>query len=177
MLESSAGLEVIEIAVPAEHLTALDHALALPTDQLRPDRDFGGQRFCRHTARDAVWEAGRLPGFSACDTGIFAATRGVANAQIARRTNGDGGGNGAETSHDADILFTFVLEGGMTLRAQEEEARRLRAPEREACALRAGDAFVLPPRLRTAYERCTDDLELLEVSLPGAFETTIHRGS
>ena len=173
VLESSAGLEVIEIAVPAEHLTALDHALTLPTGHLRPERDFGGQRFCRHAARDAVWGAGRLPGFSACDTGIAAATGGVANAQVARRTNG-GAADGAQTSHDADILFTFVLEGGMTLRAQGEEARDPHAPEREAHALRAGDAFVLPPRLRTAYEHCTDDLELLEVSLPGAFETTVH---
>ena len=173
VLESSAGLEVIEIAVPAEHLTALDHALALPTGRLRPDRDFGGQRFCRHTARDAVWEAGRLPGFSACDTGIATATGGVANAQVARRTKGAAAGG--QTSHDADILFTFVLEGGMTLRAREEEARDPCADEREACALWAGDAFVVPPGLRTAYERCTDDLELLEVSLPGAFETTIHR--
>ena len=52
---------------------------------------------------------------------------------------------------------------------------RLRAPEREAWELRAGDAFVVPPGLRTAYERCTDDLELLEVSLPGAFATSVHR--
>ena len=164
VLESSAGLEVIEIAAPAEHLTALDHALALPTGHLRPDRDFGGQRFCRHAARDAVWAAGRLPGFSACDTGIATATGGVANAQVARRANG-GDDDGAQASHDADILFTFVLEGGLTLRA----------PKREACELRAGDAFVVPPGLRTAYEHCTDDLELLEVSLPSAFETTLHR--
>ena len=163
VLESSAGLEVIEIAVPAEHLTALDHTLELPTGQLRPDRDFGGQRFCRHVARDAVWNPARLPGFSACDTGIAAATGGVASAQVARRS--DGGSDAAETSHDADILFTFVLKGGMTLRA----------PERETCTLRAGDAFVLPPGLRSAYEHCTDDLELLEVSLPGAFVTTIHQ--
>ena len=163
VLESSAGLEVIEIAVPAEHLTALDHALELPTGQLRPHRDFGGQRFCRHRARDAVWEPARLPGFSACDTGIAAATGGLANAQVARRTGE--GGDAAETSHDADILFTFVLEGGMTLRV----------PAREACDLQAGDAFVLPPGLRSAYERCTGDLALLEVSLPGAFATTVHR--
>ncbi len=165
VLESSAGLEVIEIAVPAEHLTALDHTLELPTGHLRPDRDFGGQRFCCHRAGDAVWRPGRLPGFSACNTGIAAATGGVANAQVARRTRG--GTDAEETSHDADILFTFVLEGGMTLRV----------PERETSALRAGDAFVLPPGLRSAYERCTDDLELLEVSMPGAFVTTVHRSS
>ena len=163
VLESSTVLEVIEIAVPAEHLTALDHTLELPTGHLRVHRDFGGQRFCRHVAGDAVWKPARLPGFSACDTGIAAATGGMANAQVARRTKG--GKDAAETSHDADILFTFVLEGGMTLRV----------PERETCALRAGDAFVLPPGLRSAYEHYTDDLELLEVSLPGAFETTVHR--
>ena len=163
VLESSAGLEVIEIAVPAEHLTVLDHALELPTGRLRPQRDFGGQRFCRHQAGDAVWSPARLPGFFACDTGIADATGGVASAQVARRA-GEGGDAG-ETSHDADILFTFVLEGGMTLRV----------PEQESWALRAGDAFVLPPGLRSAYERCSSDLALLEVSLPGAFATTVHR--
>ena len=165
VLETSGNLEVVEIAAPAEHLTALDHELELPTGRRDPERDFAGQRFCRHAASDAVWGVSRLPGFSACDTGIAAATGGVANAQIARRTNGDGGDDGAETSHDADILFTFVLEGGMTLRT----------PDGEAPSLRAGDAFVLPPGLRAAYEGCTAGLELLEVSLPGAFETTIHR--
>ena len=163
VLESSAGLEVIEIAVPADHVTALDHTLELPTDCLRPDRDFGGQRFCRHMARDAIWSPGRLPGFSVCDTGIAAATGGLANARVARYT---GGANGAaDTSHDADILFTFVLEGAMTLHAQGCQP----------CMLRAGDAFVLPPGLRSTYQRCTDDLRLLEVSLPGAFATTVHR--
>ena len=162
VIESSAGLEVIEIAVPAEHITALDHTLELPTGHLRPHRDFGGQRFCRHLARDAVWNPARLPGFCACDTGIADATGGVANAQISRRAID--GGDAVETSHDADILFSFVLEGGMTLHV----------PERKTRALRAADAFVLPPGLRSAYERCTDDLELLEVSLPGTFTTTIH---
>ena len=163
VLESSAGLEVIEIAVPAEHLTALDHTLELPTGRLRPHRDFGGQRFCRHRASDAVWNPARLPGFSASDTGIAVATGGVANAQVARRAGE--GSDAVETSHNADILFTFVLEGGMTLRVAE----------REACELRAGDSFVLPPELRSAYAHRSDDLALLEVSLPGAFATTIHR--
>ena len=53
---------------------------------------------------------------------------------------------------------------------------RLRAPGLEAQDLRAGDAFVIPPGMRTAYERCSESLELLEVSLPGRFETTMHEG-
>ena len=175
VLESSSNAEVIELAAPARHPTMIDHALTLPTAVRNPDRDFGGQRFCRHRRSDAVWREWRLPGFEACGTGIAAATAGVADARVARRagstTGADGGGvtgNGDDTgtaaSHDADILFTFVLEGRMTLRVRDREAE----------ALNAGDAFVLPPETRTAYARCSEDLELLEVSLPGTFETTIH---
>ena len=164
VLVSSANLEVIELVVPAEHLTVFDHALELPTRGRDPEREFEGQRFCRHTRRDAVWRAGRLPGFEFSDTGIAAASRGRAGVRTARRTRGAAAET--QTSHDADILFTFVLEGTMTLRTPTHAPR----------ALRAGDAFVVPPDLRTAYAQSTDDLELLEVSLPGAFHTTLHPG-
>ena len=163
VLESSDNGEVIELGVPAEHLTTIDHELALPTGTLDPQREFGGQRFCRHRRRDASWTAWRLPGFEARRTGIDDATGGVANVEVARAVNGAAG---AVSSHNADILFTFVLEGGM----------RLRAPGLQAQDLRAGDAFVVPPRTHTVYERCSADLELLEVSLPGRFETTMHEG-
>ena len=163
VLESSDNGEVIELGVPAEHLTTIDHELVLPTGTADPRREFSGQRFCRHRRRDATWAAWRLPGFEARRTGIDDATGGVANVEVARVVNGAAG---AVSSHDADILFTFVLEGGM----------RLRAPGLEAQDLRAGDAFVIPPGMRTAYERCSESLELLEVSLPGRFETTMHEG-
>ena len=78
VLESSDNGEVIELGVPAEHLTTIDHELALPTGTLDPQREFGGQRFCRHRRRDAAWDAWRLPGFEARRTGIDDATGGVA---------------------------------------------------------------------------------------------------
>ena len=159
VLESSANAEVIELAAPARHPTMIDHELTLPTAVRHPERDFGGQRFCHHRRTDAVWRGWRLPGFEACGTGIAAATGGVADARVARRVGSTTGGGSAAgsgdagpvtncvTSHDADILFTFVLEGRMTLRAQSREAE----------ALNAGDAFVLPPgtrgRLRTVLGR------------------------
>ena len=164
VLESSDNGEVIELGVPAEHLTAIDHDLALPTGTFDPQREFGGQRFCRHRRCDAAWEAWRLPGFEARRTGIDDATGGVANVEVARAVGAAAGGM---ASHDADILFTFLLEGGMRLRAQGPEVQELRA----------GDAFVVPPRTTIAYEHCTRDLELLEVSLPGAFRTTLHPGT
>ena len=45
VLECSPGLEVIEVSCPAEHETLADFELELPTPDVRPDRDFGGQRF------------------------------------------------------------------------------------------------------------------------------------
>ena len=166
VLESSDNGEVIELGVPAEHLTTIDHELALPTRTFNPQRDFNGQRFCRHRLRDAAWAPWRLPGFEARRTGIDDATGGVANVEVARAMNALNGAAGVITSHDADILFTFVLEGRLRLRASGLEAQELRA----------GDTFVVPPGTRIAYEQCSVGLELLEVSLPGRFETKMHDG-
>ena len=78
VLESSPGLEVIEIGCPAEHPTRLDHALELPTAARDPARDFSGQRFVRHEAERARYLPWRAEGFEARDTGIAAATCGIA---------------------------------------------------------------------------------------------------
>mgnify|MGYP003344461802 CR=1 FL=1 len=59
VLESSENLQVVEIGVPAEHLTTIDHEMTLPTPHVRPERMFGGQRFCRSEAAHASW--GRWP--------------------------------------------------------------------------------------------------------------------
>ena len=64
---------------------------------------------------------------------------------------------------DSDILFTFVLEGQMTLEGEG----------RDPFDLAAGDAFVVPPNMPTCYSNASSDLELLEVSLPGRFATNV----
>src|SRR5207244_7041714 len=77
VLESSPDLEVIEIGSPADHETFADHELELPTASVRPDREFGGQRFLRHEAASAAWHrrAGDgLDGLDVRDLGIAAAT-------------------------------------------------------------------------------------------------------
>ncbi len=84
VLESSENLQVIEIGVPADHVTTIDHVVELPTGVLNPDRIFGGQKFCRHQLKDAVWEPWRIAGFEARETGIGEATGGVASVQVAR---------------------------------------------------------------------------------------------
>ena len=70
VLESSAGLEVIEISSPAIHETWADHELILPTSQHLPERIFNGQKFVRHQAKTAEWKPSRYEGFEERDTGI-----------------------------------------------------------------------------------------------------------
>ena len=65
--------------------------------------------------------------------------------------------------HDADILFTFVMQGQM----------RLIVNEGEQYELKAGEAYVIPPKMKYSFSNCAQDLELLEVSLPGNFNTRI----
>lgn len=160
VLESSGGLEVIEVGCPAEHLTQLDHAMTLPTGRFDPAKDFSGQTFVRHQLAEASWEGWRLPGYEARDTGIGAATGGVASAKVVRPAGTPGQGFAAT---DADILFSFVLEGGATLEARGHPPRRLAA----------GDAFVVPPGLPVRLSEADAGLEFLEVTLPANFATTI----
>lgn len=47
VLYADAGAEVIEVSMPAEHETWVEHEIDLPTTELKPDRDFSGQRFVR----------------------------------------------------------------------------------------------------------------------------------
>jgi len=47
----------------------------------------------------------------------------------------------------------------------------LTATGQPANELNSGDAFVIPPNILTEYSNLSEDLELLEVSLPGRFKT------
>ncbi|MCY1058960.1 cupin domain-containing protein [Nannocystis sp. SCPEA4] len=153
VLESSPGLEVLEVSCPAEHDTFADHALALPTADLRPEREFGGQRFVRHQAASARWGEWRHPGFLARDTGIAAATAGIADVQVVRPHGADAT---PTAQHDGELLLWFVLAGAATLHTGA------------AHSLTAGDCVVVPPALPHALADCSPELELLEVRLPAA---------
>ncbi len=153
VLESSAGLEVIEIGSPAQHMTCVDHDLPLPSAALDPARSFGGQRFVHHAAAGAEWRPWRLAGFAARDTGIGAATGRLAGVNVARRV---GEPAGTAMRHDGEFLFLFVLAGAAVLNAATHGSQRLAV----------GDAVTIPAGLAHALVECSADLELLEVSLP-----------
>lgn len=159
VLECSDGFEVVEIGCPAEHDTFGDLEMTLPTGVTNPDRDFGGQRFCRHDAEKATWHPFRLEGFESRDIGIADATNGLANVRVARVS---GTPSSKRVSHDAEFLFWFVLEGTMTLSSEGHEDH----------TLAARDSVVLPAGMPYALTGCSSDLELLEVALPAGFETS-----
>ena len=117
VLHPSDGLEVLEIGVPALHVTTIDHDLALPNGH-DPDRRFGGQRFVRHRA-DAPWRA------EVQETGIGRATGGVADMRVLR---------GARAMGSEAITFGFLRDGAAPL-----------GLDGGTHALGRGDAFVIPP--------------------------------
>lgn len=159
VLVASDNVEVIEIGVPADHVTEIDHDMALPTDALHPNREWQGQRFVFNQVKNAEWVPFRLSGYVARDTTIAKNTKNVAGVMVARR----GKGLPVWASHDTDILFNFVMEGSVTLEGEG----------RDPYELKSGDAFVIPPGMKTRLSNPSDDIELLEVSLPGTFNTKL----
>lgn len=164
VLEASDNVEVLEIGVPAEHVTTIDHEMELPNGTGDPNRDWDGSKFVHHKEAEAIWAPWRIPGWSARDTGIGAGTAGVAGVQVAKPDVQSV--DPVWTSHDTDILFTFVKEGSLTLEADSEG--------RSSHDLVAGDAFVLPPFLKTRYLNASPDCELIETTLPSTFKTEVH---
>ena len=131
--------------------------MTLPTAQVRRDRTWDGQRFVHNVAAGATWLPFRLEGYEARDTTIAENTQGVAGVQVVRR----GAGDPSWAVHHADILFGFVMKGSLTLEGEGKEP----------FDLSEGDAFVIPPGMRTRWAEPSEDLEVLEVTLPGRFET------
>lgn len=145
VLESSAGLEVVEVTAPALHATFADHQLELPNGH-SPDRRFGNQRFVHHRAAEAPWTA-LSGGGEAQETAIAEATGGLAAVRIIRADQPV-----AFEPHSGELVFGFFLDGCATLRFRGD------------AAVRAGDSFVIPPNARWELRGASPDLRLLQVT-------------
>jgi quercetin dioxygenase-like cupin family protein len=152
VLESSPGLEVIEIGTPALHDTIADWSLELPNGRGEASRDWSGQRFVRHVAAEATYRPWRIPGWEYRDTGIGDATCGLAGVRVARVT----AGSGAPVAHATEFAMLVVLRGEVTFATDERPGERLR--ESSSVAIPDGVTY----RLLDA----TADCELLDVTLP-----------
>jgi len=151
VLESSDGMEVVEIGSPAEHETRVDHELRLPNENVNPDRVFDGQKFIFHQAARASWRPGPAEGFEMRDTGIADATGGVASALVLRPSETD---VIASSTHQEGLFFNFVLRGTLHLAVSTLKSR----------TLKPGDCFQLPAHTAFILSNLSSDLELLRVT-------------
>jgi quercetin dioxygenase-like cupin family protein len=154
VLRSSPGLEVIEVGSPAVHDTFGDLEMTLPTPTTRPERSFDGQQFLRSVAGTGEWRPWREAGFECRDTGVRAASAGIAGVSTVRTTGAE---DAPPWRHDGELLLMFVLEGDVVVEVDHGGP----------CALTAGDSLVVPPGADISMSRCARDLQWLEVTAPG----------
>lgn len=146
VLESSPGLEVIEITAPAVHATYADHELILPSGS-NPGRIFGGQRFLHHIATETLWVPAN--GGEAQETEVEAATSGLADVRTVRPCNLEALAFGG---HRGELVFGFILDGSAVL------------DYRGMHDLRPADAFVIPPGHAWRLTGVSADLRVLQVT-------------
>ena len=143
VLESSPGLEVVEISAPALHATYADHDLALPNGERR-GRAFRRQHFLHHVAAATGWTP--FNGAEARETMMAEASAGLADVRTIRR------GNASRMEFaptDGELVFGFVLEGEAEL---------------DGSAIAPADAFAIPPRQAWAIGPMSSDFRLLHVT-------------
>ncbi len=146
VLESSPGLEVIEVGCPAVHKTFADHDTALPNGH-DATRAFAGQHFLRHVATEAAWT--RFRGGESQETAMANATNGLAEVRTLRP--------GVEPkmelpAYDGELVFGFMLGGTAELECGERYS------------LGPADAFVIPPGEPWSLAKASEDLRLLHVT-------------
>ena len=143
VLESSRGLEVVEISAPAMHETFADHDMELPNGT-NPFRLFGRQEFLWHRAAETSWT--RWNGAETQETALSRASGGIAEARTIR----PGDSSTIEfRAHDGELVFGFVLKGDALL---------------GDAGLAPGDAFVIHPELEWSLTRISPDFRLLHVT-------------
>jgi len=145
VLESSPGLEVVEISCPALHETFAEHELELPNG-VDTGRSFGGQAFVHH-AHDTPWSD--FNGGEAQMTKVTSATNNLAQAQFVRCA---GASPIRFAAHAGELVFGFVLEGEAQL------------DYREGFALGPADCFIIPPGEPWALSGASRDFRLLHVT-------------
>ena len=146
VLESSAGLEVVEVTAPAIHATFADHELELPNGS-NPGRIFGGQYFLHHIASETPWTSADEG--MAQETQVEIATSGLAEVRTLRPRNGDSLSFGG---HGGELVFGFVLDGSAML-----DYRGLHE-------VGPADAFVIPPGQPWRLTHPSSDFRLLHVT-------------
>ena len=124
------------------------------------DQSFGRGPFNIAKAKGAKWQIGLRPHFEYRDLGIEAATEGKVLAQVIRaRQPCDGPGD--QHRHHLDFQMVYVLKGWMRTEFEGVGER----------TLEAGDCMYQEPGIHHRVLDYSDDLEVIEITIPADFET------
>lgn len=111
-------------------------------------------------ARDADWDAGLRTFFAYRDLGVAAATNGRVGAHVIR-ARGASDAPGERHHHALDFQLVYVVRGWVDF--EYDGVGRVR--------LEPGSSVVQPPGIRHVELAHSDDLEMLEITLPAEFPT------
>jgi quercetin dioxygenase-like cupin family protein len=125
------------------------------------DPDFPKSGFTIAKAKGARWRVGLRPHFAYRDLGIERATEGKVLAQVIRARQ-PCEGPGDEHTHTLDFQMVYILRGWMKTWFEGEGER----------TLEAGDCMYQRPGIAHRVLGYSDDLEVLEITIPADFETT-----
>jgi mannose-6-phosphate isomerase-like protein (cupin superfamily) len=111
-------------------------------------------------ASGAKWRVGLRPHFEYRDLGIEDATQGKVLAQVIRARQ-PCEGLGDEHAHALDFQMVYILKGWMKTRFEGVGER----------TLEAGDCMYQRPGIAHRVLGYSNDLEVLEITIPAEFET------
>ena len=120
------------------------------------------QQFAVNHAADAAFERGLRPFFEYRDLGLREATAGQVVAHVIRAVPGAGFSSQPHL-HRTEFQLVYVLKGWIEFEYEGQGVVRLVA----------GDSVHQPPGIRHRELGHSDDLELLEVVMPGDFKTEL----
>ena len=122
--------------------------------------------FAVHKAKDHDYEGGGLRDFFVYrDLGIEKATGGEFGAHVIRAARAVEAPMGKH-SHELGFQMVYILKGNCVFWYEGEGAFELEA----------GDCVYQPPGIAHEFVSCSDDLEMLEITMPAEFPTAEAKG-
>ncbi len=125
-----------------------------------------GQTFSHHVGTEGSFRADGLRSyFEYRDLGIKAATGGAVVAHVIRAREGDNA-TGQWHAHEVGFQMYYVLKGWARFEYEGQGVK----------TVRPGDCVLQPPGIRHREIEHSADFELIEIVMPGDFETRLVDG-